>query len=137
MFAANAKGKCMSGSKSDDSPAAAKSADDGRRAVSLSDEAAAAFAAVLHLLRLVSAELVLFRGLDAQRLEKAMREKIGEFTSPVPNQQAREGGLAFARTLVDQILVQVRAQAEVKNSLSGKSASDTIPPTTPQSSLLH
>jgi len=94
-------------------------------------------AAVLHLLRLVSAELVLFRGLDVQRLEKAMREKIGEFTSPIPNQQAREVGLTFARTLVDQILVQVRAQAELKNSLLGRSGSDNSPPTTPQSPLLH
>ena len=107
-------------------------------AVSLSDEAAAAMAAVLHLLRLVSAELVLFRGLDVQRLEKAMREKIGEFTSPTPNRQPREVGLAFARALVDQILVQVlRAQAELKNSLSRKSVSDSIAPTTPQSTLLH
>ena len=127
----------MSGSKSSDAPpVVAKSAEDGRRGVSFSDEAAASMAAVLHLLRLVSAELVLFRGLDVQRLEKAMREKIGEFTSPIPNQQAREVGLAFARDLVDQILVQVRAQAELKNSLSGKPASDSVPPTTP-SSLLH
>jgi fumarylacetoacetate (FAA) hydrolase family protein len=128
----------MSGSKSsDDTPVAAKSADDGRRGVALSDEAAAAMAAVLHLLRLVSAELVLFRGLDVPRLEKAMREKIGEFTSPISNQQAREVGLTFARALVDQVLVQVRAQAELKNSLSRTSASDNSPPTTPQSPLLH
>ena len=71
-------------------------------------------AAILNLLRLVSADLVLFRGLDIDRLEKAMREKIREFTNPIANQQAKEAGLAFARGLVDQILVQVRAQAELK-----------------------
>jgi fumarylacetoacetate (FAA) hydrolase family protein len=110
-----------------------KSSDDAPddRGIPLSDEAAVAMAAVLHLLRLVSAELVLFRGLDAQRLEKAMREKIGEFTSPIPNQKIKEVGLAFARSLVDQILVQVRAQAELKNALSGKA----VP--APQSPLLH
>ena len=92
-------------------------------------------AAILHLLRLVSADLVLFRGLDIDRLEKAMREKISEFTNPIANQQAKEAGLAFARGLVDQILVQVRAQAELKNTLGGKAASETSPP--PQSPLLH
>jgi fumarylacetoacetate (FAA) hydrolase family protein len=106
--------------------------------IPLSDEAAAAVAAVLHLLRLFSAELVLFRGLDIQRLEKAMREKISEFTNPIANQEAKEAGLNFARSLVDRILVQVRAQAELKTSLAGKSASEGSPPaSTPASSLLH
>ena len=129
----------MSESKSSDDPiVVAKLADDVRRSVALSEEAAAAMAAVLHLLRLVSAELALFRGLDVQRLEKAMREKIGDFTSPIANQQAREAGLAFARVLVDQVLVQVRAQAELKKQLGGgASASEGIPATTPQSPLLH
>ena len=59
---------------------------------------------------------------------KAMREKISEFTSPIANQQAKDVGLAFARSLVDKILVQVRAQAELKNSLAGKTASDSVQP---------
>ena len=126
----------MSASKSsDDAPTAAKSADDVRRGIPLSDEAAAAMAAVLHLLRLVSAELVLYRGLDVQRLENAMREKISEFTSPIASQGAKEMGLAFARVVVDQILVQVRAQAELKNTLACKATSEVLPP--PQSPLLH
>jgi fumarylacetoacetate (FAA) hydrolase family protein len=124
----------MSESKrSDDVPPASEQA--VGRGIPLSDEAAVAMAAVLHLLRLVSAELILFRGLDAPRLENAMREKIGEFTSPVANQEAKEAGLAFARSLVDQILVHVRAQAELKNTLAGK-ANSNIPPPSP-SPLLH
>ena len=126
----------MSASESsDDTSTAAKSADDVRREIPLSDEAAAAMAAVLHLLRLVSAELVLYRGLDVQRLEKAMREKISEFTSLIARQDAKEMGLAFARVVVDQILVQLRAQAELKNTLAGKATSGVLPP--PQSPLLH
>ena len=74
----------MSGSNSsDDVPTASKQADD--RGIPLSDETAAAMAAVLHLLRLVSAELVLYRGLDIGRFETAMHEKIIEFTSPSTN----------------------------------------------------
>jgi hypothetical protein len=94
-------------------------------------------AAVLHLLRLVSAELVLFRGIDVQRFEKAMHEKISEFTSPVANQKAKEDGLAFARSLVDQVLAHIRAQVELKNTLAGRTASDSVQPTAPQSPLLH
>ena len=120
---------------SDDASAASKSSEDERRGIALPDEGAAAMAAVLHLLRLISAELVLFRGLDVQRFEKAMREKISEFTSPIANQQAKDVGLAFARSLVDKILVQVRAQAELKNSLAGKTASDSVQPAAPQSPL--
>jgi hypothetical protein len=96
----------MSGLKSsDDAPNAAKSADDA------------------------------YRGLDVQRLENAMREKISEFTSPIASQGAKEMGLAFARVVVDQILVQVRAQAELKNTLACKATSEVLPP--PQSPLLH
>jgi hypothetical protein len=129
----------MSGSKSSDEvPISTKSVDDPKpRGIALSAEGAAAVAAVLHLLRLVSAELILFRGLEVGRFEKAMHDKIGEFTSPTTSQQAREAGLAFARVLVDQILVQVRAQAELKKQLGGKSGSEAIPPTAPQSPLLH
>ena len=92
-------------------------------------------AAVLHLLRLVSAEPVLYRGLDVQRLEKAMRAKISDFTSPIVSQDAKDVGLAFARVVVDQILVQVRAQSELKNTLAGKAVPEILPP--PQSPLLH
>ncbi len=131
----------MSGLKeSDDAPESAKLADNATNVgVAVSDEAGAAMAAILHLLRLISAELVLFRGLDVERFEKAMREKIGEFTSPTPNQQSKGLGLAFARKLVDQILVQVRAQVELKKQLgASKPVTDSVPPTPPLSSpLLH
>jgi hypothetical protein len=78
----------------------------------------ATVAALLHLLRLLSAELVLLRGIDIAQFEQAVRVKIGDFTSPTPSREAREAGLAHARYLVDQILTQVRAQAELKKSLS-------------------
>jgi fumarylacetoacetate (FAA) hydrolase family protein len=124
----------MSASKSSADVTAGSNQVDSR-GIPLSDEAAVAMAAILHLLRLVSADLALFRGLDIDRLEKVMREKISEFTNPIANQQAKEAGLTFARGLVDQILVQVRAQAELKNTLSGNAPSETPPP--PQSPLLH
>ena len=87
------------------------------------------------MLRLVSAELVLYRGIDMQRFENAMRAKISEFTSPIVSQDAKDVGLAFARVVVDQILVQVRAQADLKNTLAGKATSEVLAP--PQSPLLH
>jgi hypothetical protein len=77
-----------------------------------------AVAAILHLLRLMGAELVLVRGLDVALLEQAVRTKLGEFTSPTTNQDARQAGLAHARYLVDQVLTQIRAQAELKKCLA-------------------
>jgi hypothetical protein len=53
--------------------------------ISFSEANGVAVAAILHLLRLVSAELVLLRGLDVQRFENAARKKLGEFTSPTTN----------------------------------------------------
>jgi hypothetical protein len=85
--------------------------------VTFSEAGGAAVAAILHLLRLVSAELVLYHGLDIGRFEAAARKKIDEFTSPTTNPQERDAGLAFAHHLVEQLLVQIRAQAEVKKRL--------------------
>jgi hypothetical protein len=86
---------------------------------SLPEPATAAFAALLHLLRLMAADLVLGRpDVDIDRFEQAVRAKIEQFVSPTANQSAREAGLAFARFLVEQVLVQVRAQVEIKKSLS-------------------
>jgi hypothetical protein len=67
---------------------------------------------------LVSAELVLTRGLDIDRFETAARKKLDEFTSPTTNRHAHDVGLAFAHHLVEQVLVQIRAQAELKNRLA-------------------
>ncbi len=105
--------------------------------VPLSEPAGVAMAAILHLLRLISAELVLHRGVDAQVFEQAARQKLGEFTSPSTKQEAKELGLAFARGLVDQILVQIRAQAELKKRLGPDRGSDDEPSKSPHSTLLH
>lgn len=85
--------------------------------VTFSEAGGAAVAAILHLLRLVSAELVLHHGLDIGRFEAAARKKIDEFTSPTTNTQARDAGVAFAHQLLEQLLAQIRAQAEVKKRL--------------------
>jgi hypothetical protein len=55
---------------------------------------------------------------DLERFEQAVRTKIEQFTSPTANQTARDAGLAFARHLVEQVLTQIRAQVQIKKSLS-------------------
>jgi len=88
-------------------------------AAALPESATAAFAALLHLIRLMGADLVLHRpDADVERFEQAVRTKIEQFTSPTANQSARDAGLAFARYLVEQVLTQIRAQAQIKKSLS-------------------
>ena len=82
-------------------------------------------AALLHLIRLLGSELVLTRGIDITVFEQAVRKRIGEFTSPTANPQARDAGLATARYLLDQVLMQVRAQAEVKKTLAFNQAPST------------
>jgi hypothetical protein len=86
----------------------------------------AAVASLLHLIRLMGAELVLMHGGDIAKFEQAVRSKAGDFTSPTPNKQARDAGLAHARQLVEHVLVQIRAQAELKKSLTA-SRSDPRP----------
>jgi hypothetical protein len=82
-------------------------------------------AALLHLIRLMGGELVLnIAGGETERFERAVRSKIEQFPSPTSNPAARKSGLAFASHLVEQVLTQLRAQAEVKRSLAkGKHAS--------------
>jgi hypothetical protein len=88
-------------------------------ASALPESATAAFAALLHLIRLMGADLVLNRpDANLERFEHAVRTKIEQFTSPTANQGARDAGLAFARYLVEQVLTQIRAQAQIKKSLS-------------------
>jgi hypothetical protein len=96
--------------QSDDDPA--------RPQIAFTEAAGAMVVAVLHLVRLLGAELVLARGYDIGHLEQAVHAKLNEFTSPTANQQAREAGLAQARHLVEQVLAQIRAQVELKNSLT-------------------
>ncbi len=76
-------------------------------------------AALLHLIKLMGGELVLnVAGGETERFERAVRTKIEQYTSPTANQAARKSGLAFASHLVEQVLTQLRAQAEVKRSLA-------------------
>src|ERR1700729_3600939 len=79
---------------------------------------AATVAAILHLVRLMGAELVLARGHDLAHFEQAVRAKLGEFTSPTVDPEARRAGLTHARHLIEQVLTQIRAQAELKKSLA-------------------
>jgi hypothetical protein len=72
---------------------------------------------LLHLLGLLGAELVLVPGNDTNQFERAVRAKLRGFTSPTANKEAREVGLAQACHLVEQVLAQIRAQAELKKSL--------------------
>jgi hypothetical protein len=96
-------------------------------------------AAILHLLRLLSAELVLTRGLDIDRFEAVARKKLEEFTSPTANRHAHDAGLAFAHQLVEQVLVQIRAQAELKKRLSSdeQHATDIAQPKHASTKLLN
>jgi hypothetical protein len=76
-------------------------------------------AALLNLLRLMGAELVLTHGgCESERFEQAVRAKIGQFPSPTANPEAREAGLAYAKHLVEQVVAQIRAQAQLQKSLS-------------------
>jgi hypothetical protein len=75
-------------------------------------------AALLNLIKLMGGELVLnIAGAETERFERAVRAKIEQYTSPTANAAARKSGLAFASHLVEQVLTQLRAQAEVKRSL--------------------
>ena len=123
----------------EDEPASVENSTPRAAEVAFSEAGGAAVAAILHLLRLASAELVLLRGLDVGSFEAAARKKIDEFTSPTTNPQARDAGLAFAHQMLEQILVQIRAQAELKKRLGPSdeqpaAASQTLPP---QSKLLN
>jgi hypothetical protein len=99
----------------------AEQSDENRTAMrgelTFSEAGGVTVAAILHLLRLVSAELVLLRGLDITHFETAARKKLDELTSPTANRHARDMGPAFAHDPLAQVLVQIRAQAEVKKRL--------------------
>jgi hypothetical protein len=106
---------------------------------SFPEAATETIAALLHLFKLIGGELVLnVAGGETDRFERAVRSKITQYSSPTTNPTARKSGLAFATHLVEQVLTQLRAQAEVKRSLArGKGAprqktqaDDAIPPPT-------
>jgi hypothetical protein len=94
----------------------------------LPEAAAVTVSALLHLFRLAGAELVLIRpGCEVERFEQAVRARINQFTSPTANQSAYDTGLTLARHLVEQVLAEIRAQAEVKRSLTGFHSSQQTP----------
>jgi hypothetical protein len=101
----------------------------------------ATVAAILHLLRLMGAELVLVRGIDIAQFEQSVRSRLGEFTSPTTSQEARNAGLAHARYLIEQVLTQIRAQAELKKSLTAGNEKapelHSVPSMHPVSKLLN
>ena len=81
---------------------------------------AVAVAAILNMFRLVAGELVLLRSKpqDSTWFEQAVRKQLDQFTSPTNDQAARAAGLECARYLIEQVLAQIRAQAEIKRALS-------------------
>jgi hypothetical protein len=85
---------------------------------SFNEESSVTAAALLNLVRLLGGELVLVRGLEVGKFEHAVRERLGQFVSPPVNPAVRKAGIARARHLVEQVLTQIRAQAEVKSSLT-------------------
>ena len=108
----------------DDADAASPSASQnvGREHVALSEAGGVTVAALLHLVRLMGAEIVFARrDCDPTSFEQAVRAKLNQFSSPTGNKQAIEAGTSFAQTLVDQVLSQIRAQAELKQTLRAAS----------------
>ena len=86
---------------------------------SFPEPATETIAALLNLIKLMGGELVLnVAGGEPDRFERAVRSKIAQYSSPTTNPTARKSGLAFATHLVEQVLTQLRAQAEVKRSLA-------------------
>jgi hypothetical protein len=122
----------------DASPMTPVGADAAGFETAFTEAGAAAVAALLHLLRLMGAELVLMRpDCDPTRFEQAVRSKIGQFPSPTASGQAREAGLAHARHLVEQVLMQIRAQAELRKSLGGGQARTPANAVPPAANLLN
>jgi len=99
-----------------------------------------AVAAILNIFRLAAAELVLFRSKanDPAWFERAVQAKLDQFTSPTRDPYAHEAGLACARHLISQVLMQIRAQADIKKSLTASPEMTTESKTEDSlSKLLH
>jgi hypothetical protein len=93
--------------------------------VAFTEAGSATVAALLHLLRLMGAELVMMRGNDLAKFEEAVLTKLEQAPCPTTNPNARTAGLVLARHLVDQILSQIRAQAEQRKSLTAATVQPT------------
>jgi hypothetical protein len=111
-----------SGFDETDAASPSPSQNTGREHVPLSEAGGVTVAALLHLVRLMGAEIVFARrDCDLTTFEQAVRVKLKQFNSPTGNKQAINAGIAFAHTLVDQVLTQIRAQAELKQTLRAAS----------------
>jgi hypothetical protein len=109
MVRADVKALNQNGGTSAAAPANAK----------LSEQSATVISVLLHLLRLSGAELVLTNlKCDPERFEEAIRAKMDEFAGLTAAGEPRDEGLSLARHLVEQVLVQIRAQSELKRSLT-------------------
>jgi len=106
------------------SDAAPRSNDLPQPQSAFNEESSVTAAALLNLVRLLGAELVLVRGLEIGQFERAVRVKLEQFVSPPANPAVRTAGIARARHLVEQVLTQIRAQAEVKSSLTVAKSQD-------------
>jgi hypothetical protein len=113
----------------------------GREPLALSEAGGVTVAALLHLIRLMGAEIVFARrDCDPTIFEQAVRVKLNQFSSPTRNKQAIYAGTSFAHTLVEQVLSQIRAQAELKQTLQAVSnkkveAGNTNSPTAQRKTL--
>ena len=75
----------------------------------------------------MGSEIVLGRpDCDPTSFEQAVRTKLNQFSSPTRNKEAVELGISFAQSLVDQVLSQIRAQAQVKQKLKAASGTTRI-----------
>jgi hypothetical protein len=84
----------------------------------LSEPGTVTVAALLHLVRLMGAEIVLARSdFNLEVFEQAVRAKLKQFNSPTANRQAIDDGLSFAKSLVEDVLSQIRAQATIRRKL--------------------
>jgi hypothetical protein len=99
-----------------------------------SDVGGVAVAAILNMLRLVGGELVLLRSResDPKWFEDAVRKQLDQFTSPTNDPEARAAGIECARYLIEQVLAQIHAQAEIKRTLSPPSTEAGSPADTPK-----
>jgi hypothetical protein len=66
-------------------------------------------------------------GGETERFGQVVRAKIGQFTSPTADPEAREAGLTHAKHMVEQVIAQIRAQGQLQKSLLS-AARREVPP---------
>ena len=81
------------------------------------DDVKVTLAALLHLVRLLSAELVAGKHReDINRVESAIRAKVNQIAVQGVSAEAVARGLAYAHELLGPVLANVRAQAASANA---------------------